>query len=279
MYDGPGSECHHQSWKRKSKSMIFVDTHTHLYVKEFNQDSDKVIQTALDNGVKFFFLPNIDSEYIMTMLCLCISHPHHCFPMMGLHPTSVKENYENELEIVTDMLADPKLKFWGIGEIGIDLYRDKTFEREQLSVFSYQLDLAIRYGLPAIIHTRNSFDIAIRIIEEKNNPSLKGIFHCFGGSVGQAEKAINMGFKLGIGGIITYKNSGLQKVVEMFGLEHFLLETDSPWLPPVPHRGERNESGYIPLIAAKIAEIKKITIEEVADVTTNTALRLFKVNP
>jgi len=259
--------------------MIFVDTHTHLYLKEFNGDREKVIHTARDKGVTYFFLPNIDSEYFMAMLCLCISHPRHFFPMMGLHPTSVKENYKEELEIVTNMLADPKLKFWGIGEIGIDLYRDRTFEHEQLSAFSYQLDLAVRYDLPAIIHTRNSFDVAVKIIEKKNNPSLKGIFHCFGGSVEQAEKAIALRFMLGIGGVITYKNSGLQKVIEMTGLEHFVLETDSPYLPPVPHRGERNESGYIPLIAAKIAEIKKISIEEVADVTTNTALTLFKVNP
>lgn len=257
--------------------MIFVDTHTHLYLKEFNEDREKVIQTARDKGVTYFFLPNIDSKYFMSMLCLCISHPRHFFPMMGLHPTSVKENYEEELEIVTGMLADPKLKFWGIGEIGIDLYWDRTFEREQLSAFSFQLDLAVRYNLPAIIHTRNSFDVAIKIIEQKNNPLLKGIFHCFGGSVEQAGKAIALGFKLGIGGIITYKNSGLQKVVEMVGLEYLVLETDSPYLPPVPYRGKRNESGYIPIIAAKIAESKKISIEEVADVTTKNALTLFKM--
>lgn len=258
--------------------MIFADTHTHLYAKEFNQDRDRVMQTARDNGVKYFFLPNTDSEHFMAMLCLCVSYPHNCFPMMGLHPTSVKKNWEEELEIVADMLAEPRLKFWGIGEIGIDFYWDRTFEREQLSAFSYQLDLAVRYNLPAVIHTRNSFDVAIKIIEEKNNPLLKGIFHCFGGSVEQGGKAIDLGFKLGIGGIITYKNSGLQKVVEIIGLEHFVLETDSPWLPPVPHRGERNDSSYIPLIAAKIAEIKKITIREVADVTTKTALSVFNVS-
>jgi TatD DNase family protein len=259
--------------------MIFADTHTHLYLKEFHEDREKVIQTARDKGVTYFFLPNIDGEYMMAMLWLCISDPRHIFPMMGLHPTSVRENYEEELEIVTNMLAEPELKFWGIGEIGIDLYWDRTFEHQQITAFSYQLDLAARYDLPAIIHTRNSFDIAIKIIEEKNNPLLKGIFHCFGGSVEQAKKAIDMGFKLGIGGVITYKNSGLQKVVEMTGLEHLVLETDSPYLPPVPHRGERNESGYIPIIAAKIAEIKKISIQEVADVTTKNALILFNVKP
>jgi TatD DNase family protein len=257
--------------------MIFADTHTHLYLKEFNPDREEVIQAARDNGVQYFFLPNIDSEHFMAMLCLCISHPRHFFPMMGLHPTSVRENWEEELEIVSDMLADQKLKFWGIGEIGIDLYWDRTFEPQQISAFSYQLDLAVQHDLPAIIHTRNSFDVAIRIIEEKNNPSLKGIFHCFGGSVEQAEKAIDLGFKLGIGGIVTYKNSGLKEVVEKIGLEHLVLETDSPYLPPVPHRGKRNNSSYIPLIAAKIAEIKRITIGEVADVTTKTALTVFKV--
>jgi len=257
--------------------MIFVDTHTHLYAHEFDKDREAVIQAARDKGVKYFFLPNIDSEYYMAMLCLCISHPTHLFPMMGLHPTSVKENWEEEIEIVEDMLADPELRFWGVGEIGIDLYRDRTFEHEQIAAFSHQLDLAIRYDLPAIIHTRNSFDIAMKIIEEKNNPLLKGIFHCFSGTVEQAEQAINNGFKLGIGGVVTYKNSELQKVVGMTGLEHLVLETDAPWLPPVPHRGKRNESTYIPLIAAKIAEIKKKSIEKVAEVTTHTALSLFKV--
>jgi TatD DNase family protein len=257
--------------------MIFVDTHTHLYLKEFNKDREASIQAARDEGVKYFFLPNIDSEHYMAMLCLCISHPTHFFRMMGLHPTSVKENWEDEMEIVQDMLADPELKFWGIGEIGIDLYWDKTYEQLQIAAFSQQLDLAVRYDLPAIVHTRNSFEVAIKVIEEKNNPHLKGIFHCFSGTVEQAEEAIKSGFKLGIGGVVTYKNSGLPKVVEATGLEHLVLETDAPYLPPVPFRGKRNESKYIPVIAAKIAEIKKISIEEVAEVTTKTALSLFKV--
>jgi TatD DNase family protein len=257
--------------------MIFVDTHTHLYAKEFNPDREEVIRVARDKGVKYFFLPNIDSEYYMSMLCLCISHPTHFFPMMGLHPTSVKENWEQEMEIVTDMLADPGLKFWGVGEIGIDLYWDRTFEKEQISVFSTELDLAVKYDLPAIIHTRNSFDVAMKVIEQKKNPGLKGIFHCFSGTAEQAQQAIDKGFKLGIGGVITFKNSGLAQVVETVGLEHLVLETDAPYLAPAPHRGKRNEPAYIPIIAAKIAEIKKIDIEEVAEVTTKTALSLFNV--
>jgi TatD DNase family protein len=257
--------------------MIFADTHTHLYLKEFDHDREKSIEAARDKGVKYFFLPNIDSQHYMAMLCLCVSHPRHFFPMMGLHPTSVKENWEHELEIVTDMLADTELKFWGVGEIGIDLYWDRTYEQQQIKAFSRQLDLAIKYDLPAIIHTRNSFDVAIKVVEEKNNPELKGIFHCFSGTEKQAEKAVSRGFKLGIGGVLTYKNSGLPRVVEMTGLEHLVLETDAPYLPPVPFRGKRNESMYIPIIAAKISEIKKIPLEEVAEVTTTNALTLFKI--
>jgi TatD DNase family protein len=195
--------------------------------------------------------------------------------MIGLHPTSVKSNFREELEVVEEYLQAPEYSFCAVGEIGIDLYWDKTFEAQQREAFSRQLDLAIKHKLPVAVHTRNSFDTAADIIESKRDPALRGVFHCFGGSIAQAERAVSFGFMLGIGGVITYKNSGLQQVVEAIGLEHLLLETDAPFLPPVPHRGERNESSYIPVIAAKVAEIKGIGVEVVADVTTGNAQRLF----
>lgn len=197
--------------------------------------------------------------------------------MMGLHPTSVKENYRDELNIVSGYLSNPELKFRAIGEVGIDLYWDKTFEAEQRMAFNFQLDLAITCNLPVVIHTRNSMDIALGMVEDRYNPKLRGVFHCFSGNREQAERAVSLGFMLGIGGVITYKNSGLQTVVEHTSLEHLLLETDAPWLPPVPHRGQRNEPSYIPFIARKIAEIKAVSLEEVAARTTENALRLFQV--
>ena len=257
--------------------MIFTDTHTHLYAGEFDADRDQVVRKAIDNGVNFLFLPNIDRQYFPGMMELCLRHPDHCFPMIGLHPTSVKSNYREELDFIIDKLAKAEHRFYAIGEVGIDLYWDKTYAAEQSDALNVQLDLAFRYHLPVVIHTRNSFDEVIRILEEKNNPDLSGVFHCFGGSVDQAMQAIGMGFFLGIGGIITYKNSGLQKVVEEVGLENLVLETDSPWLTPAPNRGQRNESSYIPIIAEKLAEIKNIPVEEVARITTQNALKLFNI--
>ena len=259
--------------------MIFVDTHTHLYLDEFDNDREQVVRNAIDKGVKYIFLPNIDSSSIEGMMDLSDKSPGHCFPMMGLHPTSVKANYQEELALVEEHLSSSGNRFYSLGEIGIDLYWSREFESCQLSAFSFQLDLAVKYNLPVVIHTRNSFEQAVNVIEEKNNPAIRGVFHCFGGSLKQAEKAIELGFLLGIGGIITYKNSGLQKVVEMVGLEHLVLETDAPFLPPVPYRGQRNESKYIPVIAQKIAEIKGTSIDEVAQITTSNALKLFKFNP
>jgi TatD DNase family protein len=257
--------------------MQFTDTHTHLYLEEFDPDRDQVILNAVEEGVEYLFLPNIDSASLEGMLALQKKFPEHCYPMIGLHPTSVKTNFQQELDVVKRELSDPETRYYAIGEVGIDLYWSREFEGFQHLAFGIQLDLAIKYNLPVVIHTRNSFEQAVDVIEEKQNPSIHGIFHCFGGSVAQAEKAISLGFKLGIGGILTYKNSGLQKVVENFGLEHFVLETDAPFLPPVPYRGQRNESAYIPVIAAKIAEIKQIGVEEVAAVTTRNALTLFKI--
>jgi TatD DNase family protein len=259
--------------------MNFVDTHTHLYAEEFDPDRDTVVQNATGKGVERLLLPAIDRSYYERMMQVAERHKGTCFPMIGLHPTSVKADYLEELDFIRKMLESDQEKFVGIGEIGIDLYWDKTFGEEQTAAFSDQLDLAIEYQLPVAIHTRNSFEVAIGVILQKNNPGLKGVFHCFSGSAEQAQQATELGFMLGIGGIITYKNSGLQKVVEETGLEHLLLETDAPYLPPVPYRGQRNESAYIPLIAARIAEIKKIAVEEVAEVTTRNAGKLFNLMP
>jgi TatD DNase family protein len=257
--------------------MIFTDSHTHLYAREFDDDLESVMQRAQLQNVSHLFLPAIDSEYHEKMLQVAGKYPGVCYPMMGLHPTSVKENYQDELKIVSDYLANPKLKFYAIGEIGIDLYWDKSHEAAQRIAFGQQLDLALQYNLPVVIHTRNSMDIALGIIEERHDQGLRGVFHCFSGNTEQAKRAITHGFMLGIGGVVTYKNSGLQSVVEQTALDHLLLETDAPWLPPVPHRGQRNEPSYIPLIAQKVAEIKSVSLEEVAAVTTANAMRMFEV--
>jgi len=258
--------------------MTFCDTHAHLYLDEFDADRDVMIARSVSSGVTHILLPNIDSGSVHAMLHLSSVHPSVCHPMIGLHPTSVKANYREELEIVEEYLQAPEYNFCAVGEIGIDLYWDKTFEAQQREAFSRQLDLAIKHELPVAVHTRNSFDLAADIIESRKNPSLRGVFHCFGGSIAQAERAISLGFMLGIGGVITYKNSGLQQVVAAIGLEHLLLETDAPFLPPVPHRGERNESSYVPIIAAKIAEIKGIDLNLVARTTTENALSLFRLS-
>jgi TatD DNase family protein len=258
--------------------MNFIDTHTHLYAEEFDPDRDAVIQQAVDKGVDRLLLPAIDKSYYERMMLVIGRHREHCFPMIGLHPTSVKANFREELDFVKETLGKNREKFYGIGEIGIDLYWDKTFINEQTYALNYQLDLAIEYQLPVAIHTRNSFEIAIKMIREKNNPELKGVFHCFSGSVEQAQQAMELGFMLGIGGIITYKNSGLQKVMEVTGLTHFVLQTDAPYLPPIPYRGQRNESAFIPVIAEKVAEIKNVSVTEVAEITTLNAVTLFKID-
>ncbi len=258
--------------------MTFTDTHNHCYAGEFDADRPAMIRRAIDAGVSYMFLPAIDSGHTDRLLEMAGNYPQHCFPMMGLHPTSVRENYPEELAHVEEMLAKPGVIFYAIGEIGIDLYWDRTFEQQQVEVFRRQLKLAVEYDLPVVIHTRNSMDIALQIVSEWPGNPLRGIFHCFSGNAVQAAQAIRLGFKLGIGGVITYRNSGLQKVVEHTPVEHLVLETDAPWLPPVPHRGERNEPSYIPLIAQKIAEIKNLSLETVAEITTNNAVDLFRID-
>jgi TatD DNase family protein len=254
--------------------MILTDTHTHLYLDDYKDDIHQVIKKAQENNVVYFLMPNIDSTTIADMNSLCEKYPDFIFPMIGLHPTSVKANYLDELTIVKKELKSKK--YYAIGEIGIDLYWDKTFREEQDYAFRYQLTLGKENNLPVAIHTRSSFEEAVEILKEEHDDSLKGVFHCFGGSYQQAMDIVEMGFYLGIGGVVTFKNSGLDRVVENVKLENIILETDSPYLTPSPHRGLRNESFYLPLIAHKVAELKKVSIEEVAEVTTRNAKILFK---
>ncbi len=254
--------------------MILTDTHTHLYLDEYKEDVHQVIKKALQNNVEYFLMPNIDSSTIKPMNALCEKYKGKIFPMIGLHPTSVKANYLEELSIVKKELS--KRKYYAIGEIGIDLYWDKTFSKEQDYALRYQLSLAKEYQLPVAIHTRSSFDEAIELLSEEYDEKLTGVFHCFGGTYQQALDIIEMGFYLGIGGVVTFKNSGLDKVVENIDLKNIIIETDAPYLTPSPYRGLRNESSYLTLIAQKIAELKKITVEEVAEITTNNARKLFK---
>jgi TatD DNase family protein len=255
--------------------MLFVDTHAHLYLPEFDTDRDLIIESALHRGVQKIFLPNIDSHSIKPMNELSDRYPDICFPMMGLHPTSVKSNFHDELLIVKKKLESKQ--YYAIGETGIDLYWDKQYLQQQCIVFEEEIKLALQYGLPIVIHTRNSFNEIMEILEGYRNSGLSGIFHAFTGSIENANRVINLGFKIGIGGIVTFKNSGLEKVVQNIATESIVLETDSPYLTPVPKRFKRNESSYIYYIADAVANFKNITLEKVADITTTNALNVFKV--
>ena len=255
--------------------MFYIDSHTHLFSSQFDNDRHQVVQKAIDQGVDKMLLPNINSKTLEAMHQLCQDFPQHCYPMMGLHPCDVKDDYEEELKIIKSHLD--KGKYVAVGEIGIDLYWDKGTLDIQKKAFRQQLKWAKEYDLPVAIHIRNSFDTIFEVLEEVNDQNLRGVFHCFTGSKEQGQKAIEMGFMLGIGGVVTFKNSGLDKVLKELPLEKLLLETDSPYLAPTPHRGQRNESSYIPLIAQKIAEIYGVNIEEVAKITTQNAKKLFKL--
>ena len=254
--------------------MILTDTHTHLYAEQFDEDIDQVISNCIDKGISRLFLPNIDSSSINGMMRLSEQYPENCFPMMGLHPTSVKENYKEELALVEEWMN--KQKFCAIGEIGIDLYWDKTHLKEQQDAFRFQIELAKKQDLPFVIHCRDAFNEIFEILDELNDDKMRGIFHCFTGTVEQANHIINYGnFKLGIGGVVTFKNSGLDKVVEQIDLAHLVLETDSPYLAPAPFRGKRNESSYLINIAEKITEIHQTTIEAAAKITTENSKQVF----
>ena len=254
--------------------MILTDTHSHLYLDEFAADIHQVVKNSFDKDVKYILMPNIDSSTIDKMNALCKQYPENIFPMIGLHPTSVNEGYHKELQRVLKELETSK--YYAVGEIGIDLYWDKTYAKEQEFCFRYQIELAKEFKLPIVIHTRSSFEDAIDILEDLHDNDLTGVFHCFGGTWEEAMRIKDLGFKYGIGGVVTFKNSGLDKVVDHLDLNDLLLETDAPYLTPSPHRGKRNDSSYIYLIAEKIAELKKVSIEEVARITTQNAKDLFK---
>ena len=254
--------------------MIFTDTHTHLYLNAFDDDRANVVKKAVEQDVKYMLLPNIDSSSIDPMFELCKAFPENCFPMMGLHPTSVKENYKEELEIISGWFE--KQNFIAVGEIGIDLYWDQSFQKQQEEAFRFQIDLALKNEIPIVIHSRDSFDEIFNVLEDYRGSGLKGVFHCFTGSLEQANKAIDLGFYLGIGGVLTFKNSGLDKVIAEIDLKHILLETDSPFLAPTPFRGKRNESAYINLVANRLSQIKNIDRKEIAKITTQNAIDLFK---
>lgn len=256
--------------------MILIDTHTHLYLNAFDDDREAMVKRAIDTGVRYMFLPNIDSVSVAGMHALCARFPENCFPMMGLHPTSVKEDYLKEMDQVERLLEERT--YYGIGETGIDLYWDKTYYREQVSVFNRHIDLALQYDLPLVIHARESFRELFRVLESRDIIGIRGVFHCFTGSMEEARRAIGLGFMLGIGGVLTYKNSGLDEVVRQTGLDPLVLETDAPYLSPVPHRGKRNESAYVLHVADRLAECLGTTIEEVARVTTRNASSLFNLN-
>lgn len=254
--------------------MLF-DTHSHLFLPAF-RDIDEVINNAVDNGIKKIFLPNIDNNTVVPMLDLCRKYPDICYPLIGLHPTVIKEGYEKELDIAEQWLN--KEKFYAIGETGIDLHWDKTYFKEQIRAFKKHLEWGVKYDLPVIIHHRRSFKETMDVLENSDYSKVAGIFHCFTGSYDEAERIIKLGFKLGIGGVVTYKNSGLDKVLEKTEIKNIVLETDSPYLAPVPHRGKRNESAYLLYTAQRVAEIYGIGIEEVAKITTNNAKEIFRMD-
>ena len=257
--------------------MNFIDTHAHIYDKKFAEDMPQILINMQKMQVNQVVMPNIDSETIENMLLLEEKYPNICIATMGLHPCSVDENFQKELYIIENWLS--KRKFAAIGEMGTDLYWDKTFFDEQKEAFIIQANWAKKYKMPIIIHCRESFLPTIEMVEnlQDTEKTLKGVFHCFTGTQETAERVIKAGFMLGIGGVLTYKNSNLGDALKNIDLKHIILETDSPYLPPVPHRGARNEPSFVPIIAQKLAEIKNISLEEIAKITTENAKRLFGI--
>jgi len=255
--------------------MILTDTHTHLYSEAFDEDREKVVLKAIEQGVKRFFIPAIDSSYTRAMLDLQKAFPKNMFLMMGLHPTHVKENFQEELRHVEEMMQEHQ--FYAIGEIGIDLYWDKSFLRQQQEAFRYQIRLAKKHKLPIVIHCREAFDEIFEILESEKDDALFGIFHCFTGTLDQAHQAISYNMKLGIGGVATFKNGKIDTFLKQIDLKHIVLETDSPYLAPVPYRGKRNESSYLINILEKLSDIYEMNKEEIAHLTTENSKEVFGV--
>lgn len=255
--------------------MILTDTHTHLYSEAFEEDREAMIKRALEKGISRFFIPAIDSTHIPAMYELEKKFPEKVFLMMGLHPTSVKENFREELDRVEEEFS--KRDFYAVGEIGIDLYWDKNFLQQQQLAFKQQIQLAKRKKLPIVIHCRDAFNEVFEVLESEKGEDLFGIFHCFTGDLAQAKKAISYNMKLGIGGVVTFKNGGIDKFLKEIPLENIVLETDAPYLAPAPFRGKRNESSYLSEIAQKVAEIYGRDLEEIAAVTTHNSEDIFGV--
>ncbi|MES2800366.1 MAG: TatD family hydrolase [Bacteroidota bacterium] len=254
--------------------MLLIDTHTHLFSDAFDEDRNEVVSRAISNGIEFMLLPNIDVSSVDNMFALVDQFPKNCFPMTGLHPGSVNGDWGEKLAILKPYLFERKNV--AVGEIGMDLYWDKTFMEEQKLAFRQQISWAKELKLPIVIHAREAFNEIFEIVDELNDENLKGVFHCFTGTVEQANHIINYGgFKMGIGGVVTYKNGGLTEVLPSIDPKHLILETDSPYLPPNPHRGKRNESSYIQFVADKLAEIYQVPSSVIAEVTTKNARELF----
>lgn len=256
--------------------MIFTDTHSHIYSEEFAEDREQMMQRAINAGVSRIFVPAIDSSYTQKMFAIETQFPDNVFLMMGLHPCYVKsETFEKELDFVTQELN--RRKYYAVGEIGIDMYWDKSTLEIQKQAFKQQIQLAKQHQLPINIHCRDAFDEVFDVLESEKATDLYGIFHCFSGNLEQANQAISLGMKLGIGGVATFKNGKIDQFLNQIDLQHIVLETDAPYLAPVPYRGKRNESAYTVLVAQKLAEIYQTTIEEIAKITTQNAEAVFKI--
>ena len=251
-----------------------IDTHTHLYVEAFDEDRDSVIQDALQKGITGFYIPAIDASYHERMFNLEKAYPKHIHLMMGLHPTHVKEDYKEELALVEAQLQ--KRKFAAVGEIGIDLYWDKSFLQQQQDTFHLQIGWAKTHGLPIVIHCRDAFDEVFEVLDQHQGAQLFGIFHCFTGTLEQANRALNLNFKLGIGGVVTFKNGKIDQFLNQLPLESIVLETDAPYLSPAPHRGKRNESGFLSLIRDKVAQCYGLSAQQISEITTENARSVFK---
>lgn len=254
---------------------MLIDTHSHIYLPEFEPELAEMLKRAEKEGVGKILMPAIDSSTHQQMLQLEESLPDQCLSMMGLHPCSVKENYKEELAIARNYLK--KQRFKAVGEIGLDFYWDKTFTEQQYAAFNEQIEWALEYNIPIVIHSRESTDECINVVAAHQKGQLTGVFHCFSGNVEQAQKIIGLGLYLGIGGVVTFKNSGLDKVMESVSLENIVLETDAPYLAPVPFRGKRNEPSYLKYVVEKLSTLKNISIEEVAKITTTNAGKLFGI--
>ncbi|MEM7085169.1 MAG: TatD family hydrolase [Bacteroidota bacterium] len=254
---------------------MLTDTHTHLYSEAFDEDRKEMMQRAFDAGIQRFFIPAIDSSYAEAMFALEAAYPEQAFLMMGLHPTSVKENYKDELAMVASHLE--ARKFYAVGEIGIDLYWDTSTLEQQKIAFKQQIQWAKKYKLPIVIHCRDAFDEIFEVLETERDDDLFGIFHCFTGTLEQAKRAIGFNMKLGIGGVVTFKNGKIDQFLNTIDLKHIVLETDAPYLSPVPYRGKRNESSYLAMVNAKVASLYGISEEEVARITTNNSKEVFGI--